>query len=268
QPHLESDDDAVWLSPELDSIVPEDPKKPYNMYEVIEAVVDKGTFFELQKDFAKNAIIGFARMNGYTVGVVANNPAFYMGALDIDSSDKISRFVRFCDAFNIPVITFVDTPGFVPGTFQEHKGIIRHGAKIIYAYSEATVPKITVIVRKAYGGAYIAMSSKHLGADLVIAWPTAEIAVMGPEAAAEIIWRKKLEAIQDPSERESLLKKLAEEYKEKLTKPYLAASRGYIDMIIEPNQTRAIIIKALEFLLTKREIRIRTPPKKHGIMPT
>ncbi|MEM4513991.1 MAG: acyl-CoA carboxylase subunit beta [Ignisphaera sp.] len=266
-PRIETDDDPERLSPELDSIIPEDPKKPYNIYEVIEAVADKGTFFELQRDFAKNAIIGFARMNGYTVGIVANNPMFYMGALDIDSSDKISRFVRFCDAFNIPIITFVDTPGFVPGTFQEHKGIIRHGAKIIYAYSEATVPKIAVIVRKAYGGAYIAMSSKHLGADLVIAWPTAEIAVMGPEAAAEVIWRKKLEAVQDLSEREALLRKLAEEYKERLSKPYFAASRGYVDMIIEPNQTRATIIKTIEFLLAKREIRIRAPPRKHGVMP-
>ncbi|MCC6057534.1 MAG: methylmalonyl-CoA carboxyltransferase, partial [Desulfurococcaceae archaeon] len=260
-------DDPYRLVPELDSIVPEDPKKPYDMYQIIESVIDKGTFFEVQKDFAKNAIIGFARLNGYTVCIVANNPQYYMGALDIDSSDKISRFVRFCDAFNIPIITFVDTPGFVPGTYQEHRGIIRHGAKIIYAYSEAVVPKLTVIVRKAYGGAYIAMGSKHLGADLVIAWPTAEIAVMGPEAAAEVIWRKKLESIQDPAEREALLKKLAEEYKEKLTKPYFAASRGYVDMIIEPNQTRAILTKALEFLLTKREVRVRGPPKKHGVMP-
>lgn len=266
-PRVDVGDDPYRLVPELDSIVPEDPKKPYDMYQIIESVIDKGTFFEVQKDFAKNAIIGFARLNGYTVCIVANNPQYYMGALDIDSSDKISRFVRFCDAFNIPIITFVDTPGFVPGTYQEHRGIIRHGAKIIYAYSEAVVPKLTVIVRKAYGGAYIAMGSKHLGADLVIAWPTAEIAVMGPEAAAEVIWRKKLESIQDPAEREALLKKLAEEYKEKLTKPYFAASRGYVDMIIEPNQTRAILTKALEFLLTKREVRVRGPPKKHGVMP-
>jgi len=266
-PRIEVEDDPERPAPELDSIVPEDPKKPYNMYQVIESIVDRGTFFEVQKDFAKNTIIGFARLNGYTVGIVANNPQYYMGALDIDSSDKISRFVRFCDAFNIPIVTFVDTPGFVPGTFQEHRGIIRHGAKIIYAYSEATVPKITIIVRKAYGGAYIAMSSKHLGADLVVAWPTAEIAVMGPEAAAEVIWRKKLETIQDPSERETLLKKLAEEYKEKLTKPYFAASRGYIDIVVEPSQTRAFVTKALEFLLSKREVRIRVPPKKHSVMP-
>ncbi|MEM4040832.1 MAG: carboxyl transferase domain-containing protein, partial [Ignisphaera sp.] len=220
-----------------------------------------------QKEFAKNAIVGFARVNGYVVGVVANNPMYYMGALDIDSSDKIARFVRFCDAFNIPIITFVDVPGFVPGTYQEHRGIIRHGAKIIYAYSEATVPKITVIVRKAYGGAYIALGSKHLGADMVFAWPTAEIAVMGPEAAAEVIWRKKLDAITDPSEREKMLQKLAEEYREKLAKPYYAASRGYVDMVIEPSVTRPMIVKTLEFLLSKREIRLRIPPKKHGLMP-
>lgn len=267
-PRIDVGDDPDRIIPALDTIVPEDPKKPYNMYDIIEAVVDRGTFFEVQRDFAKNAIIGFARINGYSVGVVANNPMYYMGALDIDASDKISRFVRFCDAFNIPIITFVDVPGFVPGTYQEHRGIIRHGAKIIYAYSEATVPKITVIVRKAYGGAYIAMGSRHLGADFIVAWPTAEIAVMGPEAAAEVIWRKKLEAVQDPVEREKLLQKLAEEYKEKLTKPYYAASRGYIDAIIEPSHTRAVICKALDFLITKREIKLRMPPKKHGVPPT
>uniref|UniRef100_A0A7C2ZRU6 Acyl-CoA carboxylase subunit beta n=1 Tax=Ignisphaera aggregans TaxID=334771 RepID=A0A7C2ZRU6_9CREN len=266
-PRVETGDDPERLVPELDTIVPDDPKKPYSMHKIIEAVVDKESFLEVHKDFAKNAIVGFARLNGYTVGVVANNPMFYMGALDIDSSDKISRFVRFCNAFNIPIITFVDTPGFVPGTYQEHRGIIRHGAKIIYAYSEATVPKVTVIVRKAYGGAYIAMGSKHLGADLVVAWPTAEIAVMGSEAAAEVIWRKKLQSIEDPSERNKLLQKLAEEYKEKLTKPYFAASRGYIDIIIEPSQTRSLLTKALDFLIPKRDVKLRVPPKKHGIMP-
>ncbi|MEM1897307.1 MAG: acyl-CoA carboxylase subunit beta [Ignisphaera sp.] len=266
-PRVETGDEPERITPSLDTIVPEDTKKPYNMYEIIENVVDRGSFFEIQKEFAKNAIVGFARVNGYVVGVVANNPMYYMGALDIDSSDKIARFVRFCDAFNIPIITFVDVPGFVPGTYQEHRGIIRHGAKIIYAYSEATVPKITVIVRKAYGGAYIALGSKHLGADMVFAWPTAEIAVMGPEAAAEVIWRKKLDAITDPSEREKMLQKLAEEYREKLAKPYYAASRGYVDMVIEPSVTRPMIVKTLEFLLSKREIRLRIPPKKHGLMP-
>ncbi|MEM3967108.1 MAG: carboxyl transferase domain-containing protein, partial [Ignisphaera sp.] len=183
------------------------------------------------------------------------------------ASDKIARFVRFCNAFNIPIVTFVDVPGFVPGTFQEYRGIIRHGAKILYAYAEAVVPKLTVITRKAYGGAYIAMGSRHLGADFVIAWPTAEIAVMGPDAAAEIIWRKELQAIKDDGEREKMLRKLAAEYREKLTTPYYAASRGYVDAIVEPSETRSILIKALEFLITKREIRIRPPPKKHGLIP-
>lgn len=266
-PRKETEDDVERTTPSLDTIIPEDPKKPYNMYEIIENVLDRNSFFEVQKEFAKNAVIGFGRINGYVVGVIANNPMYYMGALDIDSSDKIAKFVRFCDAFNIPILTFVDVPGFVPGTYQEHRGIIRHGAKIIYAYSEATVPKITIIVRKAYGGAYIALGSKHLGADFVIAWPTAEIAVMGSEAAAEIIWRKKLEAIQNPAEKEKLLQKLAEEYREKLTKPYYTASRGYVDIVIEPSTTRPILVKVLEFLLTKRDIKLRTPPKKHGLMP-
>ncbi len=266
-PRTLSIDDPERVDVTLNNIVPEDASKPYNMYEIIERVVDRNTFLEVHRDFAKNVIVGFARLNGYSIGIVANQPLYYMGALDIDSSDKIARFVRFCDAFNIPIITFVDAPGFVPGTFQEHRGIIRHGAKIIYAYSEATVPKITVIIRKAYGGAYIALGSRHLGADFVIAWPTAEIAVMGPEAAAEIIWRKKLQSIEDPVKREELLKKLAEEYRERIVTPYYAASRGYIDTIIEPSHTRPILIKVLEFLMTKREIRIRPPPKKHGLIP-
>lgn len=266
-PRIETKDDPERRTPILNNVVPEDPSKPYDMHSIIENVVDHETFFEVQKDFARNAVVGFARLNGYTVGIVANQPLYYMGALDIDASDKIARFVRFCNAFNIPIITFVDVPGFVPGTFQEYRGIIRHGAKILYAYAEATVPKLTVIVRKAYGGAYIAMGSKHLGADFVISWPTAEIAVMGPEAAAEVIWRKELQLIKDEYEKEKMLQKLAEEYREKLTTPYYAASRGYIDAIIEPSETRSILIKALEFLMTKREIRIRPPPKKHGLIP-
>uniref|UniRef100_A0A7J3JP64 Methylmalonyl-CoA carboxyltransferase n=1 Tax=Ignisphaera aggregans TaxID=334771 RepID=A0A7J3JP64_9CREN len=266
-PRIQTDDDPERRAPLLNVIIPEDPSKPYDMYTVVENVVDHGTFFEVQKDFAKNAIIGFARLHGYSVGVVANQPLYYMGALDIDASDKIARFVRFCNAFNIPIVTFVDVPGFVPGTFQEYRGIIRHGAKILYAYAEAVVPKLTVITRKAYGGAYIAMGSRHLGADFVIAWPTAEIAVMGPDAAAEIIWRKELQAIKDDGEREKMLRKLAAEYREKLTTPYYAASRGYVDAIVEPSETRSILIKALEFLITKREIRIRPPPKKHGLIP-
>jgi len=265
-PRVETGDDPYREEPYLDTVVPEDSAKPYNMYDVILRVVDQGTFFEVQRDFAKNAIVGFARLDGHSVCIVANNPLYYMGSLDIDSSDKIARFVRFCDAFNLPVITFVDVPGFVPGTFQEHRGIIRHGAKIIYAYAEASVPKLTVIVRKAYGGAYIALGSKHLGADFVVAWPTAEIAVMGPEAAAEVIWRRELQAVKDENERAELLKKLAEEYRKKLATPYYAASRGYVDAIIEPSQTRRVLVEALSFFMTKRETRAR-PPKKHGLIP-
>ncbi|MCS7110709.1 MAG: acyl-CoA carboxylase subunit beta [Ignisphaera sp.] len=266
-PRVQTGDDPQRTAQLLNSIVPEDASKPYDMRTVIENIVDRKTFFEVQKDFAKNAIIGFARLHGYTIGVVANQPLYYMGALDIDSSDKIAKFVRFCNAFNIPIVTLVDVPGFVPGTLQEYRGIIRHGAKILYAYAEAVVPKLTVIVRKAYGGAYIAMGSRHLGADFVIAWPTAEVAVMGPEAAAEIIWRREIQAVNDESERKIMLQKLAAEYREKLTTPYYAASRGYIDAIVEPSETRPILAKALEFLITKREIRIRPPPKKHGLIP-
>jgi len=266
-PRVDVGDDPFRVEPKLNSIVPEDPMKSYDMYEVIEAVFDKGTFFEVHKYWARTAIIGFARLNGWSVCVVANQPAYLSGVLDIDSSDKIARFVRFCDAFNIPIITFVDVPGYMPGTYQEHGGIIRHGAKVLYAYSEATVPKLTVIVRKAYGGSYIAMGSKHLGADFVAAWPTAEIAVMGPEGAAEIVFRRELEKAKTPEERQELLKKFAEEYRKKFLNPYVAASRGYIDAVIEPAETRPILIKALEYLLTKREVRFRVPPKKHGNMP-
>ncbi|MCD6324193.1 MAG: methylmalonyl-CoA carboxyltransferase [Desulfurococcales archaeon] len=251
----------------LNQLVPEDPQKPYDMKEVINRVVDSGTFLEVHKDYARNAVVGFARLNGWVVGVVANQPNYLSGALDINASDKISRFVRFLDAFNIPIVTFMDVPGFIPGTYQEHNGIIRHGAKIIYAYAEATVPKLTVITRKAYGGSYIAMGSRHLGADFVAAWPTAEIAVMGPKGAAEIIWRKELAAAKSDEERKELLDKLVKEYKERIANPYVAASRGYVDTVIEPSQTRPVLVKALETLLTKREVRIRTPPKKHGNMP-
>ncbi len=262
-PYVNTGDEPDRMDTELDNIVPEDPMEVYDMREIIERVVDKGTFFEVQAEFAPNAIIGFARLNGYVVGIVANQPKVYAGCLDIDSSDKISRFVRFCDAFNIPVITFVDVPGFLPGTQQEHGGVIRHGAKIIYAYAEATVPKITVIVRKAYGGAYIALGSRHLGADFVFAWPTAEIAVMGPEGAVEIIYKRELAKAENPQE---LLQKFVKEYREKLAHPYVAAARGYIDAVIVPHETRPMLIKALEICLTKREVRAR-PPKKHGIMP-
>ncbi len=266
-PRIMTGDDPERRDYELDNIIPTDPFKPYNMYEVINRVVDKGTFFEVHALWARNAIVGFARLHGYVVGVVANQPVYLAGALDIDASDKIARFVRFCDAFNIPIVTFVDVPGYLPGTQQEHGGIIRHGAKILYAYSEATVPKLTVIVRKAYGGAYISMGSKHLGADFVVAWPTAEIAVMGPEGAAEIIWRKELALAKTQEEREEILRKRVQEYREKFANPYIAAARGYVDTVIEPNETRPILIKALETFLTKRDINIRVPPKKHGVMP-
>ncbi len=265
-PYVPTGDDPERRDYELDDLVPEEPTKVYDVRDVIERVFDLGTFFEIMPHFAPNAVIGFARLNGRSVCVVANNPAHLGGVLDIDSSDKIARFVMFCDSFNIPIITFVDTPGYLPGVDQEHRGIIRHGAKVLYAYSEATVPKLTVILRKAYGGAYIAMGSKHLGADFVVAWPTAEIAVMGPEGAAEIIWRKELEKLA-PQERAEMLKKLAQQYREKFANPYVAASRGYVDAVIEPNETRPILIRALEFLLTKREIRPGRVPKKHGIPP-
>ncbi len=266
-PYVPTGDDPERRDPKLDEIIPEDPTKVYDVHEVIERVFDLGTFFEIMPSFAPNAVIGFARLNGRPVCVVANNPAHLGGVLDIDSSDKIARFVMFCDSFNLPIITFVDTPGYLPGVAQEHGGIIRHGAKVLYAYSEATVPKITVILRKAYGGAYIAMGSKHLGADFVMAWPTAEIAVMGPEGAAEIIWRKELAQAKTPEERAELLRKFAAEYREKFANPYVAASRGYIDTVIEPSETRPMLIKALEFFYTKRDVRAVRVPKKHGIPP-
>ena len=262
-PYIPPEDEPDRMDTDLDNIVPSDPMEVYDMKEVIERIFDKGSFFEIQAEFAPNAIIGFARLNGHVVGIVANQPKVYAGCLDINSSDKISRFVRFCDAFNIPIITLVDVPGFLPGTQQEHGGVIRHGAKIIYAYAEATVPKITLIIRKAYGGAYIALGSRHLGADFVFAWPTAEIAVMGPEGAIEIIYRKELEKAPNPQE---LAKKFVKEYRDKFANPYVAASRGYVDNVIVPHETRPILIKALEACLSKRELRDRIP-KKHGIMP-
>ncbi len=266
-PYEDTGDDPNRMDEELNSIVPEDPNAPYDVREVITRVLDKDTFFEVFPNWARSAVIGFGRLAGHVVGVVANQPNFMAGVLDIDSSDKIARFVRFCDAFNIPILTFVDVPGYLPGTRQEHGGIIRHGAKVLYAYSEATVPKLTVILRKAYGGAYIAMGSRHLGADFVAAWPMAEIAVMGPEGAAQIIWRRELAAIEDPQKRAERLKELVQEYRSKIANPYVAAARGYIDAVIEPKETRPVLVKALEHLITKREIRVRVPPKKHSVMP-
>ena len=262
-PTIEPEDDPYREDTELDNMIPSDPMEPYDMLAVIERIVDKGSFLEVQSEFAPNAIIGFARIGGIVIGVVANQPKVYAGCLDINSADKIARFVRFCDAFNIPIITFVDVPGFLPGTFQEHGGVIRHGAKIIYAYAESTVPKITIIVRKAYGGGYIAMGSKHLGADVVLAWPTAEIAVMGPQGAVEIIFKKELAKAENPEE---LLRKFVAEYRRKFANPYVAASRGYVDKVILPHETRSMIYRLLHVLKRKRALRPRIP-KKHGIMP-
>ena len=263
-PYEDTGDDPFRIDPELRNIVPMDPNKPYDMHEVITRIVDNGEFFEIQPEWAKSIIVGFARIGGHVVGIIANQPAHLAGVLDIDSSDKASRFIRFCDAFNIPILNLVDVPGFMPGTRQEHGGIIRHGAKMLYAYSEATVPKITVIIRKAYGGAYLAMCSKDLGADVVYAWPTAEIAVMGPEGAVDIIFRKELAKIEDPEEREKKRQEFIEEYRRMYSNPYRAAERGYIDDVIDPAETRPKVYLALEMLKTKREKR---PAKKHGNMP-
>jgi acetyl-CoA carboxylase carboxyltransferase component len=254
-------DDMNRIIEQLNEIVPSDANKPYDMKTIIESVLDEGDFLEVQKHFAQNIIVGFGRMNGKTVGIIANQPKILAGVLDVNSSDKGARFVRFCDAFNIPLITFTDVPGYLPGVGQEHSGVIRHGAKLLYAFSEATVAKINVIVRKAYGGAYIAMNSKHLGADMVFAWSTAEIAVMGPEGAANIIFRKEIASAENPVELRN--QKIAE-YRDKFSTPYIAAARGYVDDVIEPAETRIRLISALEMLAGKREKR---PSKKHGNIP-
>jgi propionyl-CoA carboxylase beta chain len=248
-------------SAELDGLVPDEPTRPYDMKRVIEAVVDNGEFLETQPLFAENIVCGFARLGGYSVGVVGNQPKALAGVLDISASEKAARFVRTCDAFNIPLITFVDVPGFLPGTAQEWGGIIRHGAKLLYAYAEATVPKLTVITRKAYGGAYDVMSSKHLRADFNFAWPTAEVAVMGPDGAVNIIFRRELEDADDPEARRA---ELIAEYKERFANPYAAAERGYVDDVIEPRRTRPVLIDALQTAITKREPR---PDRKHGNIP-
>ncbi len=254
-------DDPLRTEEALDRIIPEDPLKPYEMREVIRLIVDKGDFFEIHEEYAQNIIVAFARLAGHTVGIVANQPAVLAGSLDINASEKAARFVRFCDSFNIPLITLVDVPGFIPGTAQEHSGIIRSGAKLLYAYCEATVPKITVITRKAYGGAYIVMSSKHLRSDVNFAWPSTEIAVMGPDGAINIVFRKELEAAKEPEKRR---KELVAEYVEKFANPYVAASRGYIDDVIEPKETRPRLINALSMLANKRDT---LPAKKHGNIP-
>jgi len=254
-------DSANRMIESLNDIIPEESNKPYDMYEVISEIVDNGDFFEIQSYFAQNMIIGFGRLNGKSVGIVANQPKIMAGSLDMNAADKAARFVRFCDAFNIPVVSLTDVPAFLPGVAQEHNGIIRHGAKLLYAFSEATVPKVNVILRKAYGGAYIAMNSKTIGADMVFAWPSAEIAVMGPDGAANIIFKKDITAAENPTETRK--EKIAE-YRDKFSNPYVAAARGYVDDVIVPSETRSRIILALEMLNTKRENR---PAKKHGNIP-
>jgi len=260
-PYVKSNDQPDRMDEVLDEIVPENPNQPYDMKDIIRVVTDRDSFFEIMPDYARNMIIGFARMDGYSVGIVANQPAHLAGVLDIDGSVKGARFVRFCDAFNIPLIVFEDVPGFLPGTNQEWGGIIRHGAKLLYAFSEATVPRITVITRKAYGGAYDVMNSKHIRGDANYAWPSAEIAVMGPKGAAEIIFRKEITNSEDPM---AMLAQKEKEYREKFANPYLAAERGYIDEVIEPRYTRLRIIQALRMLENKSD---QNPAKKHGNIP-
>jgi propionyl-CoA carboxylase beta chain len=260
-PFAEPADPPDREEPELDSLVPDDSAKPYDIKRAVELVVDDGEFFEVHQRYAENIVCGFSRLGGHVVGVVGNQPRTLAGVLDIDSSIKAARFVRTCDAFNIPLVTFVDVPGFLPGTDQEWRGIIRHGAKLLYAYAEATVPKLAVITRKAYGGAYDVMSSKHIRADFNFAWPTAEVAVMGPEGAVNIVFRKELEEASDP---EAARAELIREYRERFANPYVAAERGYVDDVIEPRRTRPVLVDALETALSKRE---RRPPRKHGNIP-
>jgi propionyl-CoA carboxylase beta chain len=260
-PAVASTDDSNRRDPELETIVPENPNKPYDIKQVISRVVDGGAFLEVHELYAGNIVVGFARLAGKPVGIVANQPAVLAGVLDIDASRKGARFVRFCDAFNIPLVVFEDVPGFLPGTDQEWRGIITNGAKLLYAFCEATVPRVTVITRKAYGGAYDVMNSKHIRGDINFAWPGAEIAVMGPKGAAEIIFKREIEAAPD---REKALSKKESEYREKFANPYLAASRGYIDAVIEPSETRPRLIRALERLGNKVD---GNPKKKHGNIP-
>jgi acetyl-CoA carboxylase carboxyltransferase component len=260
-PFLATNDEPLRMSEQLNTLVPDDPSKPYDVKTLIRLVVDDGQFLEIHENYAANIVVGFARLGGHSVGIVANQPAVLAGVLDINSSEKAARFVRFCDAFNIPIITFEDVPGFLPGTDQEHNGIIRSGAKLLYAFCEATVPKITVVTRKAYGGAYCVMSSKHIRGDVNLAWPSAEIAVMGPDGAVSIIFRKEITQAEHPVQRKA---ELVEDYRTKFANPYVAASRGFIDDIIEPRETRLRLINALESLTNKRD---NNPPKKHGCIP-
>ncbi|MBU1662304.1 MAG: methylmalonyl-CoA carboxyltransferase, partial [Chloroflexi bacterium] len=254
-------DDPLRMEDALDNLIPDDPGKPYNIKDVIRLIVDNSEFFEIHEAYAQNIVTGFARLGGHSIGIIANQPAVLAGVLDINASEKAGRFVRFCDAFNIPILTFVDVPGFLPGTDQEHGGIIRSGSKLLFAYCEATVPKLTLITRKAYGGAYDVMSSKHIRGDINLAWPSAELAVMGPDGAVNIIFRKELAEADDPVKRQE---ELVAEYREKFANPYIAASRGYLDDVIEPHETRPRLINALEILSNKRD---SNPAKKHGNIP-
>jgi propionyl-CoA carboxylase beta chain len=260
-PFVKTNDDPLRMEAALDTLVPDNPNKPYDIKDAIRLIVDNGDFFEVHENYAMNVVVGLARLGGHSLGIIANQPAVLAGVLDIDASEKAARFIRFCDCFNLPIVTFEDVPGFLPGTKQEHGGIIRSGAKLLYAYCEATVPKLTVITRKAYGGAYCVMSSKHIRGDLSFAWPTAEIAVMGPDGAVSIIFRKELAEAPDPVARKA---ELVREYREKFANPYVAASRGYIDDVIEPHETRARLINGLEMLENKRD---SNPQKKHGNIP-
>ncbi len=263
-PRFPTNDPPERTNDELNTIVPDDANKPYDMHNVINAVVDDNDFFEIHENYAQNIIVGFARLNGRSVGVVANNPRVLAGCLDINCSKKAARFVRFCDAFNIPLVTFVDVPGFLPGTVQEWGGIILNGAKLLYAFAEATVPKVTIITRKAYGGAYDVMASKHIRADINFAWPSAEIAVMGAKGAVEILYRKELKKAETPEKAKELAKEFEDEYRKEFANPYTAAEKGYVDDVIEPRRTRLRIIQALEMLKTKRQ---DNPPRKHGNIP-
>jgi propionyl-CoA carboxylase beta chain len=260
-PSIEPTDDPLREDPSLDTLVPENPNKPYDMKEIVTRVVDHGRFLEVHAEFARNIVVGFARLDGHVIGVVGNQPAHLAGTLDIDASVKGARFVRFCDCFNIPIVTFEDVPGFLPGIAQEHGGIIRQGAKLLYAFCEATVPRVTVITRKAYGGAYDVLNSKHIRGDFNLAWPSAEIAVMGPKGAVEIIFKNQIENAADPAAEEA---RLTREYREKFATPFVAAARGYIDDIIDPRTTRPRLIAALRVLENKRD---KNPPKKHGNIP-
>jgi acetyl-CoA carboxylase carboxyltransferase component len=260
-PYVEPTDDPRRTDPALNELLPDDATTPYDIKQAILSVADNHQFLEVHEHFAPNMVVGFIRLNGHPVGIVANQPNYLAGTLDINASDKCARFVRFCDAFNIPVLTFMDVPGFLPGVDQEHRGIIRHGAKILFAYAEATVPKVTVITRKAIGGAYVVLGSKHLRADVVYAWPTTEMAVMGPEGAANIIFRREIEKSKNP---EAARAKRIQEYRERFANPYSGAVRGFIDEVIEPALTRSRVIAALEMLRTKRQA---LPKKKHGNCP-